>query len=137
MNKILGIPTVYKRFITVVLLFTYGISALGMDIPGVVYVIHYGLPSSLDEYVQETGRAGRDGEQSYAISIIHRHALKGSTMSAEVKEYARSITCRRVQVLQAFGESVEPTVSPTCCDICDTDTLHSSEFEQRIAANIQ
>ena len=43
--------------------------AVGVDCPDIRQVLHYGPPNLVEEYIQDTGRAGRDGLPSKAILI--------------------------------------------------------------------
>ena len=85
-------------------------SALGMgvDIPNIRSIIHIGLPRSLLDYAQESGRAGRDGHRSEAITIqpagllrpkwdpIHEDPVKAQAEQGRLDRYISPNCCRRV-----------------------------------------
>ena len=42
---------------------------MALDCPNVRLVLHYGVPSDVETYIQEVGRAGRDGQECYAVAL--------------------------------------------------------------------
>ena len=86
-----------------------------------IFVILYtwGSPRTIEEYVQESGRCGRDNEQATATLYYSQSHLAGS--SHLVKAYCENTnTCRRQLLLAVFDESScqQPNPVHLCCDIC-------------------
>ena len=95
---------------------------LGVDIPDIRRIFHWGLPSNFEEYVQESGRAGRDGGKAEAI-LYEGHGGRHSTK--EVKLYASNkIVCRRRFLFEGFLKFFEKNITVCgckCCDVCARD----------------
>ncbi len=105
---------------------------MGIDKPDVRFVAHLDLPKSIEGYYQETGRAGRDGApadawMAYGLADVvnHRRMIGESEANDQYKRTSsakldallglcESTGCRRVRLLEYFGEASEP------CGNCDT-----------------
>lgn len=93
---------------------------MGLDCPNVRRIIHIGAPSDVEAYLQETGRAGRDGNPSTATLYYCGTDFAFSSENNSMKEYCSTNKCRRQMLLKEFAEDIHiPTKSLcTCCDIC-------------------
>lgn len=113
---------------------------MGVDIPNIRTIIHYGPPSDIEDYVQETGRGGRDGLECNACLYLHPGYCE--KVSPEMKKYIKNtVTCRRVMLMQSFhGNEIEPMKYHTCCDVCQLQCTCSSPCNYQIeswAASLQ
>ena len=79
--------------------------------------MHYGPSKTMEAYVQETGRAGRDGVQSMAYILYHGILL--SHVEGQMKSFVKTSECRRQTLMKHFDSELEqPEKVHLCCDNC-------------------
>ena len=91
---------------------------LGIDCKDIARVINYGTPNTLEELVQEMGRAGRNGDQSLAILY---HKAIGNKISKQAKLYGENKSiCRRELLFKdfLFFKTENTLTGCRCCDLC-------------------
>ncbi len=107
---------------------------MGIDKPDIRYVIHHDIPKSLENYYQETGRAGRDGLEGHCLAFFNHQDVNklekfmrdkpvserdiGSQHLMEVVGYAETGGCRRRFLLHYFGEQYDDSNCHAACDNC-------------------
>jgi ATP-dependent DNA helicase RecQ len=119
---------------------------MGIDKPDVRFVAHLDLPKSVEGYYQETGRAGRDGASANAWmayglqDVVQQRRMIDESEANEVYKRVLSVKldamlalcetldCRRVHILDYFGQKSEP------CGNCDTCLSPPISFDGSVAA---
>ncbi|MRW86061.1 DNA helicase RecQ [Pseudoduganella sp. FT26W] len=114
---------------------------MGIDKPDVRFVCHLDLPKSIEGYYQETGRAGRDGGpadawMAYGLQdvVLQRRMIDESEADETFKRVlgnkldamlglCETLSCRRVRLLDYFGEQAGP------CGNCDTCLIPPVSFD--------
>lgn len=100
---------------------TFGI---GVDCPSIREVVHIGVPNTMEEYFQECGRAGRDGNPALSKVFYNSYDISRAQKNFQpvMRKFVSTENCRRRVILEYFGFSIpdsdEKMLLHSCCDNC-------------------
>ncbi len=112
---------------------------MGIDRSNVRYVVHAGMPKSLEHYQQEAGRAGRDGLEAECL-LLHSGADYGLWKSVlgdppppgalrklgEMYAFCQDARCRHQALVTYFGQPYE-AANCGACDVCLAETVQGAD----------
>lgn len=92
---------------------------MGIDCVDVQQVIHWGPSADIESYVQECGRAGRNGLPSNAVLYWKKADFRRQTVSKEMELYCTNHgVCRRSMLMSFFDCTFVSCAGCSCCDLC-------------------
>ena len=93
---------------------------MGVNCPDVRQVIHWGVPEDAEMYIQESGRAGRDGKVACALILKNPRDLDKRYTSKQLINYCvnQLSVCRRSLLFHDFPGCTFSSAGCLCCDVC-------------------
>lgn len=92
--------------------------SVGVSLCKIECIVHYGIPTATNAFMQETGRAGREvGSASTSVVIGFPRMLSGRRTSAPMRNFVTTQGCRRAVLLASYDTAKDPR-QENCCDNC-------------------
>ncbi|MHB1392508.1 MAG: DNA helicase RecQ [Clostridia bacterium] len=143
---------IYDRAQVIVATNAFG---MGIDKSNIRYVVHYNMPKTMENYYQEAGRSGRDGDKAECIllysaadTVMNKFLIENSGENSdkasdykklqEMVDYCNTDSCLRRYILSYFGEQELPQECGNCGScMCNTEQTNITLEAQKILSCVK
>ena len=102
---------------------------MGVDCSNVQQIVHWGPPETIEAYIQESGRAGRDDKHACALLLVSKKDSLKKYLHPDMVMYCKNTTvCRRSLLLKNIDpiDFTKDCMGCMCCDVCARQCMCSS-----------
>ena len=92
--------------------------SMGIDVPDIELVVHFNAPISMTDYIQQIGRAGRDGRKAHCVLFYDQNGDDDSISASFIKK-AKKQSPKAAKTIKARLSQVRDFINSNNCMVCD------------------
>ena len=92
--------------------------SMGIDVPDIELVVHFNAPISMTDYIQQIGRAGRDGRKVHCVLFYDQNGDDDAISNSFIKK-AKKQSPKAAKVIKAKLSQVHDFINSDNCMVCD------------------
>ena len=92
--------------------------SMGIDVPDIELVVHFNAPISMTDYIQQIGRAGRDGRKAHCVLFYDQNGDDDAISNSFIKK-AKKQSPKVAKVIKAKLRQVHNFIHSDSCMVCD------------------
>ena len=92
--------------------------SMGIDVPDIELVVHFNAPISMTDYIQQIGRAGRDGRKAHCVLFYDQNGDDDAISASFIKK-AKKQSPKAAKTIKARLSQVRDFINSNNCMVCD------------------
>ena len=92
--------------------------SMGIDVPDIELVVHFNAPISMTDYIQQIGRAGRDGRKAHCVLFYNQNGDDDAISASFIKK-AKKQSPKAAKTIKARLSQVRDFINSNNCMVCD------------------
>ena len=92
--------------------------SMGIDVPDIELVVHFNAPINLTDYIQQIGRAGRDGRKAHCVLFYDQNGDDDSISNSFIKK-AKKQSTKAAKTIRSNLNQVHNFIHSDSCMVCD------------------